>query len=83
MQCIAKEEKVYFTFFIEEDNFWKINFDFKGRTGTIICVWLLESGECKNAKEALLKFGDRRTNWDKGTTFQGKFKKKITRVFDR
>lgn len=43
----------------------------KGRTGTMICIWLIESGECKTAKEALLKFGDRRTNWDKGSTFQG------------
>ena len=45
--------------------------NFKGRTGTMICIWLIESGECKTAKEALLKFGDRRTNWDKGSTFQG------------
>jgi PTEN homologous phosphatase len=42
-----------------------------GRTGTMICVWLLESRECSNAQEALHKFGDRRTNWDKGNTFQG------------
>jgi PTEN phosphatase family protein len=43
----------------------------KGRTGTMICIWLLESRECSNAKEALNKFGDRRTNWDKGNIFQG------------
>lgn len=43
----------------------------KGRTGTMICIWLLESRECSNAQEALLRFGDRRTNWDKGKTFQG------------
>ena len=45
----------------------------------MICIWLIESGECKNAKEALLKFGDRRTNWDKGTTFQGKI---IVKLYD-
>ena len=43
----------------------------KGRTGTMICIWLLESREASSAKEALNKFGDRRTNWDKGNIFQG------------
>ncbi len=38
----------------------------------MICIWLIESGECKTAKEALAKFGNRRTNWNKGTSFQGK-----------
>jgi PTEN phosphatase family protein len=37
----------------------------------MICIWLLESRECASAKEALDKFGDRRTNWDKGNVFQG------------
>ncbi|RMZ96992.1 phosphatidylinositol 3-4-5-trisphosphate 3-phosphatase TPTE2-like [Brachionus plicatilis] len=43
----------------------------KGRTGTMICIWLLESKQYANASEALYKFGDRRTNWDKGKIFQG------------
>jgi PTEN phosphatase family protein len=46
-------------------------FAIQGRTGTCICIWLLESRECASAKEALDKFGDRRTNWDKGNVFQG------------
>lgn len=43
----------------------------KGRTGTMISIWLLESRQCANAKEALEKFGDRRTDWNKGNSFQG------------
>ena len=37
----------------------------------MISVWLLESGQCKSAEDALKKFGDARTNWDKGSKFQG------------
>ncbi|RMZ96994.1 phosphatidylinositol 3-4-5-trisphosphate 3-phosphatase TPTE2-like [Brachionus plicatilis] len=37
----------------------------------MICIWLLESKQYANASEALYKFGDRRTNWDKGKIFQG------------
>lgn len=43
----------------------------KGRTGTMICIWLLESRQCANAKEALAKFGNRRTDYNKGKSFQG------------
>lgn len=43
----------------------------KGRTGTMICIWLLESRQCTTAKEALSKFGNRRTDWNKGNSFQG------------
>jgi hypothetical protein len=47
----------------------------------MICIWLIESGECKTAQEALSKFGDRRTNWDKGKTFQGKINKKKFAIY--
>ncbi|XP_076446857.1 phosphatidylinositol 3,4,5-trisphosphate 3-phosphatase TPTE2-like [Babylonia areolata] len=43
----------------------------KGRTGTMICVWLLESGLFEGAKNSLEYFGDRRTDLSKGQTFQG------------
>ena len=43
----------------------------KGRTGTAISMWLLESGQCKTAEAALKKFGDARTDWVKGSKFQG------------
>lgn len=43
----------------------------KGRTGTMISMWLLESKVCKTAQEALNMFGERRTDLDKGNKFQG------------
>ncbi|XP_071950976.1 phosphatidylinositol 3,4,5-trisphosphate 3-phosphatase TPTE2-like [Antedon mediterranea] len=43
----------------------------KGRTGTCISCWLLESAEFKTAKEALDHFGNRRTDYDVGSKFQG------------
>ncbi|KAK0064871.1 phosphatidylinositol 3 4 5-trisphosphate 3-phosphatase TPTE2 [Biomphalaria pfeifferi] len=43
----------------------------KGRTGTIICVWLIDCGLLESAKESLEYFGDRRTDLSKGSTFQG------------
>lgn len=43
----------------------------KGRTGTVICTWLIESGEFTKAEESLGYFGDRRTDLSVGKTFQG------------
>lgn len=43
----------------------------KGRTGTIICVWLVECGIFEDAKGSLDYFGDRRTDLSVGSKFQG------------
>ncbi|KAL4229892.1 Phosphatidylinositol 3 [Mactra antiquata] len=43
----------------------------KGRTGTLICTWLVECGQFEDAAESLDYFGDRRTDLDHGKTFQG------------
>ncbi|KAK6172672.1 hypothetical protein SNE40_016284 [Patella caerulea] len=43
----------------------------KGRTGTMICCWLVDSGLFEEAKESLNYFGDRRTDLSVGSTFQG------------
>ncbi|XP_071125731.1 phosphatidylinositol 3,4,5-trisphosphate 3-phosphatase TPTE2-like [Mytilus edulis] len=43
----------------------------KGRTGTMICVWLIECGLFDGAEESLEYFGDRRTDLSVGKKFQG------------
>mmetsp|Transcript_19367 Transcript_19367/g.23975 ORF Transcript_19367/g.23975 Transcript_19367/m.23975 type:complete len:584 (+) Transcript_19367:44-1795(+) len=43
----------------------------KGRTGTMICVWLIESGVFTSAANSLDYFGNRRTDTEVGTKFQG------------
>ncbi|XP_054754734.2 phosphatidylinositol 3,4,5-trisphosphate 3-phosphatase TPTE2-like [Lytechinus pictus] len=43
----------------------------KGRTGTAVCTWLLESEAFHTAKESLDFFGSRRTDLDEGDKFQG------------
>ncbi|WAQ99181.1 TPTE2-like protein [Mya arenaria] len=43
----------------------------KGRTGTMICVWLIDCGIFEDAKDSLDYFGDRRTDLSVGKTFQG------------
>ena len=43
----------------------------KGRTGTMICTWLIDCGLLDSASESLEYFGDRRTDLSKGSTFQG------------
>ncbi|CAG5135303.1 unnamed protein product [Candidula unifasciata] len=43
----------------------------KGRTGTMICIWLIDCGLLESAQESLQYFGDRRTDLSKGSTFQG------------
>jgi phosphatidylinositol-3,4,5-trisphosphate 3-phosphatase/dual-specificity protein phosphatase PTEN len=40
----------------------------KGRTGTMICAYLVHSGECKTAEAAMTKFGKQRTKNGKGVT---------------
>ena len=43
----------------------------KGRTGTMICVWLVEAGIFTNANQSLDYFGRRRTDTNVGKKFQG------------
>jgi len=43
----------------------------KGRTGTCISSWLIESGKFDLAKDALEYFGKRRTDFEVGEAFQG------------
>ncbi|XP_060078284.1 phosphatidylinositol 3,4,5-trisphosphate 3-phosphatase TPTE2-like [Ylistrum balloti] len=43
----------------------------KGRTGTMICTWLIDCGLFEDAEESLGYFGDRRTDLTVGKTFQG------------
>lgn len=43
----------------------------KGRTGTLICAWLIDSEQCANAKESLQYFGERRTDKSMSSKFQG------------
>jgi PTEN phosphatase family protein len=43
----------------------------KGRTGTMICVWLVEAGVFKSAETSLDYFGGRRTDTNVGKKFQG------------
>eukprot|EP00092_Neocalanus_flemingeri_P006606 GFUD01007125.1.p1 GENE.GFUD01007125.1~~GFUD01007125.1.p1 ORF type:complete len:594 (-),score=150.38 GFUD01007125.1:72-1853(-) len=43
----------------------------KGRTGTMICVWLIESGVFTSAALSLDYFGNRRTDTNVSTKFQG------------
>lgn len=43
----------------------------KGRTGTMICVWLVEDEIYKNAETSLQYFGDRRTDKNVSDKFQG------------
>jgi len=35
----------------------------KGRSGVLCCAWLLYSGECRTADEAMAKFAVSRTEW--------------------
>lgn len=43
----------------------------KGRTGTMICVWLVEAGIFSSASQSLDYFGNRRTDTNVGKKFQG------------
>lgn len=43
----------------------------KGRTGTMIAAWLIESGSFESAMESLMHFGSRRTDFSLGSKYQG------------
>ncbi|XP_048746158.2 phosphatidylinositol 3,4,5-trisphosphate 3-phosphatase TPTE2-like isoform X4 [Ostrea edulis] len=43
----------------------------KGRTGTMICTWLIHNELFEQAQESLSYFGERRTDRHKGSMFQG------------
>ncbi|XP_064413855.1 putative tyrosine-protein phosphatase TPTE isoform X4 [Latimeria chalumnae] len=43
----------------------------KGRTGTMICTWLIDSDQFESAKESLDYFGERRTDTSVSSKFQG------------
>ncbi|KAL5012170.1 hypothetical protein ScPMuIL_010721 [Solemya velum] len=43
----------------------------KGRTGTMICTWLVDCEMFEEAEDSLDYFGDRRTDLTVGSTFQG------------
>lgn len=43
----------------------------KGRTGTMICIWLIESGVFSSAAHSLDYFGNRRTDTNVSKKFQG------------
>ncbi|XP_050189288.1 phosphatidylinositol 3,4,5-trisphosphate 3-phosphatase TPTE2-like isoform X1 [Myiozetetes cayanensis] len=43
----------------------------KGRTGTMVCTWLIDSDQFESAKESLDYFGERRTDRSTSTKFQG------------
>ncbi|XP_053564371.1 phosphatidylinositol 3,4,5-trisphosphate 3-phosphatase TPTE2 isoform X2 [Bombina bombina] len=43
----------------------------KGRTGTMVCTWLVDSDQFESAKESLDYFGERRTDTRLSTKFQG------------
>ncbi|XP_046389575.1 phosphatidylinositol 3,4,5-trisphosphate 3-phosphatase TPTE2-like isoform X2 [Ischnura elegans] len=43
----------------------------KGRTGTMVCVWLISAGLLPSADDCLTYFGDRRTDLEVGSIFQG------------
>ncbi len=42
----------------------------KGRTGTMICVWLIETGIFSSAEDSLDYFGHRRTDTNVSNKFQ-------------
>lgn len=43
----------------------------KGRTGTLVCTWLIDSDQFENAQESLDYFGERRTDKSQSSKFQG------------
>ncbi|KAM3600970.1 uncharacterized protein V6R79_005339 [Siganus canaliculatus] len=43
----------------------------KGRTGTMVCTWLIDSDQFENAQESLDYFGERRTDKSRSSKFQG------------
>ncbi|CAG00470.1 unnamed protein product [Tetraodon nigroviridis] len=43
----------------------------KGRTGTMICTWLIDSDQFESAQDSLEYFGERRTDKSRSSKFQG------------
>uniref|UniRef100_A0A673KFH7 Phosphatidylinositol 3,4,5-trisphosphate 3-phosphatase TPTE2-like n=1 Tax=Sinocyclocheilus rhinocerous TaxID=307959 RepID=A0A673KFH7_9TELE len=43
----------------------------KGRTGTMVCTWLIDSDQFESAQESLDYFGERRTDKSMSSKFQG------------
>ncbi|XP_061104810.1 putative tyrosine-protein phosphatase TPTE [Conger conger] len=43
----------------------------KGRTGTMICTWLIDSDQSESAQDSLDYFGERRTDKSRSSKFQG------------
>uniref|UniRef100_A0A673ATA5 Phosphatidylinositol 3,4,5-trisphosphate 3-phosphatase TPTE2-like n=1 Tax=Sphaeramia orbicularis TaxID=375764 RepID=A0A673ATA5_9TELE len=43
----------------------------KGRTGTMVCTWLIDSDQFENAQDSLDYFGERRTDKSRSSKFQG------------
>ncbi|XP_030648456.1 putative tyrosine-protein phosphatase TPTE [Chanos chanos] len=43
----------------------------KGRTGTMVCTWLIDSDQFESAKDSLDYFGERRTDKSMSSKFQG------------
>uniref|UniRef100_A0AAY4AAQ8 Phosphatidylinositol-3,4,5-trisphosphate 3-phosphatase n=1 Tax=Denticeps clupeoides TaxID=299321 RepID=A0AAY4AAQ8_9TELE len=43
----------------------------KGRTGTMICTWLIDSDQFESAQDSLEYFGERRTDKSMSSKFQG------------
>ncbi|XP_063058904.1 putative tyrosine-protein phosphatase TPTE isoform X1 [Engraulis encrasicolus] len=43
----------------------------KGRTGTLVCTWLIDSDQFESAQESLDYFGERRTDKSMSSKFQG------------
>ncbi|XP_060089256.1 phosphatidylinositol 3,4,5-trisphosphate 3-phosphatase TPTE2-like [Heteronotia binoei] len=43
----------------------------KGRTGTMVCTWLIDSNQFESAQESLNYFGERRTDKSTSSKFQG------------
>ncbi|KAM9788683.1 putative tyrosine-protein phosphatase TPTE [Neosynchiropus ocellatus] len=43
----------------------------KGRTGTMVCTWLIDNEQFESAQESLDYFGERRTDKSRSSKFQG------------
>lgn len=43
----------------------------KGRTGTMVCTWLIDSDQFESAQDSLEYFGERRTDKSRSCKFQG------------